>query len=68
MSDYRNAVDDFDKNVLIPKTAANVGIEPLNDAGYDVGHTEIDMGSSSTEDVMYLNSKKIIVRTYRLKK
>lgn len=68
MSDYRTAMDDFGENALISRTAANVGVESLSDARYDNGCTEIDVGSSSTEDAMYLSSKKIIVRTYRLKK
>lgn len=75
MNNYRSAMDDFDKKIAHSQTAASVGTIPIEVAesvpeitGYDEKVINEDAGSISSADRIYLEPKKVVVNTYRLKK
>lgn len=75
MSDYRTAMDDFDKNIAFSKTATDVGTIPVEFVesvpkitSYEKSSITVEIESTSGENRIYLEPKKVIVNTYRFKK
>ena len=75
MNDYRSAMDDFDKKIAHSQSTAGVGTIPIevveavpDITGYNEKVIKEDAGSLPSEDRIYLEPKKVVVKTYRLKK
>lgn len=75
MSDYKTAMDDFDKNIALSKTATGIGTIPVEFVesapkitAYKDSSITVEIESTSGEDRIYLEPKKVIVNTYRFKK
>ena len=75
MSDYRTAMDEFDKNIVHSKTAAGVGtisVETIDSiikvTGYEDEKIPVELEATFGGNEIYLEPKKVIVNTYRFKK
>lgn len=75
MSDYKSAINEFDKSIVNPQTAIATGEEGINVAqstpyitGYEISSSELDTSTILEEGSYYLEPKAIEVKRYRLKK